>query len=604
MYFFFIVILLSHNISCNQFCNHDIIQRAIEVQEISIKNTEIKNVRSLSKTKERKPIRINLDFRIDKDIYQCVDPGQTVSWQGTQFTCEKEDIPSESQKNYLKKTMENVQNYLQSILLVDQVESPYSISPNLPYYFSLTDYPSSVANTDIFLSVFIRTYGQSKVLASAHYVTIDNETFRPTQGAIYINSRFLPTEVQDQNSKNTKFFNTLIHEIFHSLGISSELFYRYHPRDSNTPYEEPIVFLNDPKTGKNHKFLVTPNAHKFAVYQWGVEKFTIDGVSVPSGIEIEDGGGSGTAGSHVECRIGNQDLMIGVNIQGDVSPYNRITPLTASILMDTGNYDIVWTKIQPLVWGNKDSIDGNFIKDFVTGPPANVFPQQYIYRPKSDPYFDNCGFTFKMLGGLNMLDISENDPYNCSLNEYKKYASTKAYCGAEDFYNPNKDAQIGGSWPFDFQIVHFPTKEICGAGSACIAGMKSCGAYKVADDRKSFNISIENGVEFECNEKNVGKIVMKIGDYESVDGIKCPPIEQFIRTVKMMEEQEYLTGDPFAEVAPPTEDTNHDKKGLEKGAIIGIAVACAVVVIAIVIIIVIVIIKKRSSRNISDDSLQ
>lgn len=69
----------------------------------------------------------------------------------------------------------------------------------------------------------------------------------------------------------------------------------------------------------------------------GVENFTINEITVPSGIEIEDGGGEGTAGSHPECRIGSQDLMVGVSLQGDVGPYNRFTPLTAAMLLDTGN---------------------------------------------------------------------------------------------------------------------------------------------------------------------------------------------------------------------------------------------------------------------------
>lgn len=597
MFFALICIKLYHE-NPFHFCNHDIIQKGIDVQRISIRNNT-NYIRSLSK--ERKPIRIHLDFQIDKneDIYQCTNSGQTVSWQGSQFICEEEDIPSEMQKRALLKTMENVRDFLQGMILVDPVESAIMIRSQLPYYFKLIDHPNSISNTDIFLSVFIRTYGESQVLASAHYVTIDEESFRPIQGAIYINSRFLPTEAQDMNSKNTKFFYTVLHEIFHSLGVSSELFYRFHPKDSNVPYEEPIVFLDDEKSGKTHKFLVTPHAHKFAVMQWGVDKFTIDGVSVPSGIEIEDGGGIGTAGSHVECRIGNQDLMIGVNLQGDVGPYNRITPLTAAILLDTGNYDIVWSKIQPLVWGNKESIDGNYIKNFVTGSPANVFPQQYIYRPKSDPYFDNCGFTFKTIGGLNIVDISKNDPYNCSLNEYKKYASTKAYCGAEKFYNPNNDVQIGGNWPFDFQIVHFPNTEICGVGSACIAGMKSCGDYIISNDNKSFSINIEKDIKLECNEKNVGKIVKKIGNYEYSDGVKCPPIQQFIRTVKIMEEQQFFTENPLVDIIQ-NETTPENKKRLSKGIIIGIVVAC-VIVVTIVVVVVIIVIKKHNSKNMSND---
>lgn len=247
--------------------------------------------------------------------------------------------------------------------------------------------------------------------------------------------------------------------------------------------------------------------------------------------------------------------MIGVNIQGKNGPYCRLTTLSAAILMETGNYDLVWTKVQPLVWGNKDSIDGNYIKDFVIGSPQNVFPQQYIYRPSTDPINDQCGFTFKMLGGLNKVNITLNPYYNCSLSDWKDYADTEAYCNAEKFYNPNGNDEIGGEWSYDFQMIHFPD-EICAAGSACIPGIYNCAPYKIADDEKSFTITIDD-VEYECNESNVNKMVYEMGGYIYENGIKCPPIEQFIRTVRMMEEQQYLTGDPFIEeVQVPSSSEN------------------------------------------------
>lgn len=553
MIFLLLAISLSHETPLYHFCNHDEIQRQTQVQGFTFEKSKLK-----MRSNEREPIRINLDFRIDKDAYQCTETGQTISWQGTTFTCEDVDVPNETQKLALQKTMENVQSYLQSIILVDRLDSPIQIRPSQANYFTLTDPPTTVSNTDIFLSIFIRTYGESQTLASAHYVSIDSDTHRPIQGAIYSNSRYLPLEAQNEASINTNFFYTVVHEIMHALGVSSDSFPYFHPKDSNTPYSNPLVELKDTTTGKNHKFLVTPYSHKFAVMQWGVENFTINGQSVPSGIEIEDGGGQGTAGSHPECRIGNQDLMVGVSLQGDNGPYSRFTPLTAAILLDTGNYDIVWDKIQPLVWGNKDSIDGNYIKDFVTGPPANVFPQQYIYRPSVDPSWDRCGFTFKMLGGLNKINISGVSYYDCTKEEYKQYANTKDYCDAVKFYNPNGDDEIGGSWPYDFQIVHFPTLEICGTGSACIAGMFECGNYKIAADEKSFSISID-GVEVECNENNVGKIFTEVGQYVYKYGFKCPPIEQFIRTVRMMENQQYVNGDPFN----PKEDENPTESSSE-----------------------------------------
>lgn len=125
-------------------------------------------------------------------------------------------------------------------------------------FFNITNAPASVNETDIFISVFIRTYGNGSTLAVAHFCGYNPETYRPMQGAIYVNPRFIPGEIQRKNSTNTYFFITLTHEIFHALGISGNSFELYHPKGSNKVYEKPLVNLYDEETGKNHTFLVTP----------------------------------------------------------------------------------------------------------------------------------------------------------------------------------------------------------------------------------------------------------------------------------------------------------------------------------------------------------
>ena len=55
----------------------------------------------------------------------------------------------------------------------------------------------------------------------------------------------------------------------------------------------------------------------------------------------------------------------------------------------------------------------NIHQIFITGPPDYAFPQQYIYNPSSDYYFDTRGFTFKMIGGLNKF-ISAKSEFDCT----------------------------------------------------------------------------------------------------------------------------------------------------------------------------------------------
>lgn len=62
---------------------------------------------------------------------------------------------------------------------------------------------------------------------------------------------------------------------------------------------------------------------------------------------MEDGGGSGTAGSHWEKRIFGNDYMTGVRDSNGAV----ITALSVALLGDTGWYVANYAAVQPLVWG-------------------------------------------------------------------------------------------------------------------------------------------------------------------------------------------------------------------------------------------------------------
>ena len=573
--FFIILFLKFQRLSTNEthihVCDHHEIQKSIDIKEQTVKTTRFLVGHSQQETNtihERQPIRITLDFLLDsdEDPLQCTQVNQTVFWRGGFYICTESDLVenSDQKKENLKQTMENVRDYLQNLLYVDRVTEPFEIDNHANNYFTLpSDRPLLAENTDFYLTVFIRTFGTLPTIASAHAIQRDSLTKRPIQGSVYFHSKYLPTDVQNESSLSTDFFYITLHEIIHALGVSEASYKYFHPKEDNTPYENPLCELLDEETGKKHTFLVTPYSHKFAVMQWGVEEFISGDKNCTSGIELEDGGNSGTAMTHPEARIGNQDLMVGVTIQGKNGPYQRLTPLTAALLLDTGNYDINWSKVQPLVWGNKDSIDGNYIKNFVMGPPAEVFPQQYIYRPNADPYLDACGFTFKMIGVLNL-----NTQFSCPASS-SDTDDHKAYCEAEKFYNPNGDNEIGGNWPYDFQIIHLPTHQICSEGSACISGLTGCYQYTIDENNESFTLTLPNGVEYgtpllyQCNSSNVGKITnyydhQPEGSY--VYNITCPPIKQFINTVRMMENQQYLTENPFEDNPPLPSQSEFDSE--------------------------------------------
>jgi hypothetical protein len=63
-------------------------------------------------------------------------------------------------------------------------------------------------------------------------------------------------------------------------------------------------------------------------------------------LEIEDGGGSGTAGSHPEKRVFQNEYM-----SGSVTPFPIFSNITLSVFADSGWYEIDYTYAQSLVWG-------------------------------------------------------------------------------------------------------------------------------------------------------------------------------------------------------------------------------------------------------------
>lgn len=133
---------------CNQnifyhICDHDAIQKQTKVHSISFENLRLNPWNIQTNSKEREPIRINLDFQIDKDEHQCEKIGQQISWKNENFQYQSEDIPNETQKTALKETIENVRNYFQSIHLADRINIPYNIIPSIPNYFNLSSPPKT-----------------------------------------------------------------------------------------------------------------------------------------------------------------------------------------------------------------------------------------------------------------------------------------------------------------------------------------------------------------------------------------------------------------------------------------------------------------------------
>jgi hypothetical protein len=239
---------------------------------------------------------------------------------------------------------------------------------------------------------------------------------------IYINVAKLGTEVQDLTSiVDRQLFEVLVHEQFHALGISGYAFEEWLNPTTHTPYGTTNVPLYNISRSeyprKVIQILHTPKLHELMKERLGIEYFE-DNENWPVGVEIEDTGGGGTAGSHWEGRTFYTEVMIGTMLG-----WTSISPVSLSALWDTGWYWPNMNLAEPLVWGDYRSIIGAKaldFKDFITKPPALNWPWHYVAHNQNQMENMSCTFDHRYRGTAvgTVRDCGGRTDQECSYPEF------------------------------------------------------------------------------------------------------------------------------------------------------------------------------------------
>ena len=171
-------------------------------------------------------------------------------------------------------------------------------------------------DADLFLIVSMNTLGNAQ--ARAYPIIKDKNTNRPILGVVELNTAI------DTFTKNHIIFisNLLLHEISHVLAFNSDLF-PYFNKLPNLQQAVSDIEIN----GIKRQFLSTPK-----VVEKANQHFNTDCLL---GVELEDQGGSDTAGSHWEARIMLGDYMIGVDY-----PEIVISDITLAVFEDSNWYKV------------------------------------------------------------------------------------------------------------------------------------------------------------------------------------------------------------------------------------------------------------------------
>jgi len=444
-------------------------QKEIEYRDVSFEKPS-KSRRLADGSSTRGKMRITFDTSPVKDgnPLQCSEnnKGTRITWERTTAYCGEEELMNETKVETVVKTLANLKAYLESILSVDRLADGFTIRQQDETDHMVVTNTKQATNTDFYVIVVTRPYPEdSTILAQAESTLWTNKgrdpsdpdvpfsITRPIQGTIYINSRKIPLEPEDYNSPEREFFATLFHEMIHALGVTTQSFPHWrNPDNNNIPYGSrdnfPLKKYRSKRwrTSKEYNILTTKNAKEYAKKFFGITgdwfEEPSDGYEgIPVGIELEDGGGSGTEECHPEGRIYHDDFFVGFS----VAPA-RFTSLALALLKDTGFYDVDESRAEPTAWLNNEAIGTEKDPSWAIGPPQKTWPDYYLCQPKEVGY-EQC--SYDLLSGAGCRGYKQ-DCTNITTEDGRRF------CNMRDFADPKELNMMGPQWTHDFAFYKTP----------------------------------------------------------------------------------------------------------------------------------------------------
>ncbi|KAM7518265.1 hypothetical protein LguiB_017227 [Lonicera macranthoides] len=181
---------------------------------------------------------------------------------------------------------------------------------------------------------------------------------------------------------------TLIHEVMHVLGFDPHAFvhFRDERKRRRTQVTEEAI---DEKLGRVVTRVLLPRVIMHSRYHYGAfsENFT--------GLELEDGGGRGTSGSHWEKRLLMNEIMT-----GSVDTRSVVSKMTLALLEDSGWYKANYSMADRLEWGRNQGTH------FITSP-CNLWKGAYHCNTTQ---LSGCTYNREAEGYCPIVDYSGDLP--------------------------------------------------------------------------------------------------------------------------------------------------------------------------------------------------
>eukprot|EP00672_Neobodo_designis_P027464 CAMPEP_0174845254 /NCGR_PEP_ID=MMETSP1114-20130205/11617_1 /TAXON_ID=312471 /ORGANISM="Neobodo designis, Strain CCAP 1951/1" /LENGTH=821 /DNA_ID=CAMNT_0016079501 /DNA_START=142 /DNA_END=2605 /DNA_ORIENTATION=+ len=255
----------------------------------------------------------------------CTRAGQVVpDFAGGSVTCTADDILTSTRRSVLTNNiLPAAFAKLSAALKLERLTSNIVVPQGACSHFTIPASHSStgVANADYVLYVAAAPTSGS-TLAWAGGCRTDSSG-RIVIGRANFGPRYLSWDNETVQQENVA---TAVHELLHALGFSSASFTSSRTRD---------VSLR----GKTATVLTLPTlASRFISY---IGCGTAS--SIP-GVELEDEGSSGSAGSHFERRVLREDIMAAAGGE-------KLSEMTLAVMEDLGHYTVDYSVAEPMTWG-------------------------------------------------------------------------------------------------------------------------------------------------------------------------------------------------------------------------------------------------------------
>jgi len=282
---------------------------------------------------------------------------------------------------------------------------------------------------NIDLYIFVRFESKNVLgeatLASAIAAYLDKESGRPLIGLVNINK-----DVNYTKEKSKEYFESIIiHEFTHILGFSINHFLYYFNN----------LFIRKDKYGIFRAYINSTKVVNVARKYFNCKE--IDGV------ELEDRGSLGTAGSHWESRI-----LLGEYMNGVIYTEEQvISEFTLALLEDSGYYKAYYYTGGLMRYGKNKGCDFVFNKCIINGEINSKFKNEFFNRINNDiTYMDTSCSSGRQSRTYNYLIIHNNEKIP---EAYQYFTNSKAggwaaadFCPVSlvDQFNEGKDIYYVG----------------------------------------------------------------------------------------------------------------------------------------------------------------